>query len=233
MVAVTLALSRCSGSPSLCQVYAFLGRLLLRPSCRRGYWIRLYTVECAAGWKEERFAMDGTLTPIQAATQAAAQYVYQSAHKKGIEAGWNAGWEDIRAGLSMDAKAADTCSVSAVDDHAGFCGEEESKLQLDPAWAALFSEGAARRKREARKEREVCDSVVSSAEERQGQPRGGALVDLGGIEDQERRKRAVELYGERAEEVLTADAAMEARFTEASVSASAPLWPAVSLRYFV
>lgn len=167
--------------------------------------------------------MTELVSAAEAASLAAAQYVYSEAYKRGLEDGWAEGWA---AAFSANFAIADprlsnghSC-VQSVDDTYEDEEEEESDetLELAPEWAKFFaSREGERRRATAEKAPEVMEELSSGA------------IDLGGGAATKRKNQASMLYGVRAEEVLKADAAMEARFCAATAETPSPFWPVVAL----
>lgn len=95
--------------------------------------------------------------------------------------------------------------------------EPEVRLVLNPEWAAYF---AKRRKLAGERAEEEAAEEAAQAEA------AAAALDLGGGHDAARAARA-ERYGDRRDEVLRAEARLNAAFQLANHNA--PYWPALPL----
>lgn len=142
------------------------------------------------------------------------------AFRSGALEGWNRAWTDhYKAPFAAGEEAADQqASAHAV--------EEAPSFELSDEWAAFFARSAARRKQALTEEAE--EARAQEDEEREREEEDVPLF-LGGARDAASRIRAEKLYGSRAEEVLLAEARLDAVF-QAEISAHrAVAWPALPL----
>lgn len=159
----------------------------------------------------------------EAAARAAALYVWNGSHEKGAKAGWSAGWAAAIAEITEEA-----AQHGAREDHnpADSARIEEDEVssprdeiyELNPEWAALFVDGAARRAAERR-----ADALDRTKRSR-------VALDLGGAAEAARINEAKNLYGDNAKRLLETEAEMLATFDERVANAKAGLWPVLSIR---
>jgi hypothetical protein len=167
---------------------------------------------------------DSEVSPAEAAFHAGAQYVYSASYSKGYEDGWARGWQEaLTEGCASETTGTRHKPLNRLDpvEQRGQEDVPREALELSEEWAKIFADGAARRA--------AAVAAEEQAEARQEAVISGVAIDLGGRAEAQRQREAKQLYGERASEILAANAALDAQFADASSRTCAPLWPAVSL----
>lgn len=140
------------------------------------------------------------------------------AFRSGALAGWNRAWAEYYTASFADAQPRQPVLDTSEEAAPAF--------ELSDEWAAFFARGAARRKKA--REQEAEDARAEEADDREREEEAVPLF-LGGARDAASRTRAERLYGKRAEEVLLAEARIDARFQAEIASHRAAVWPALPL----
>lgn len=149
-----------------------------------------------------------------------------SAYQAAFRRGWDDAWRDHFASFhpppERDAPVEAACTEAETRAAAAAAAEAESPLQLvlNPEWAAFFARRRAEAAHRAAEEERLERERLQAEEE---------LVDLGGGADRKRVERAA-LYGVRRDEVLQAEAQINAHFQTQTRTRRAPHWPALPLR---
>lgn len=169
--------------------------------------------------------MEGFVFENESFARDAAEDVYKEWYKRGLQDGWTEGWfAALRSGA--EAERNERCIVNPHRncDPAERPGNLEMRdadtsttLELSPEWALFFAQRAVLRAAACNQDAELHDGGTHDE------------IDLGGGVAALRREQAEVLYGERAEEILRSDAAMEAQFIAATSEIPSPLWPVVAL----
>lgn len=147
------------------------------------------------------------------------------AYKVAFQRGWNKAWVQYYTSLAPQAIVNQPVLASHNIDNSPGKKEEvdvEPKFEVTKEWVEFFARNAALRK--AQIERQAREEQALS-----GDSHSEAQLELGGKHDSLQRQRAEELYGKRSEEVLKAEACINATFQTVSARRKAPLWPVLPL----
>lgn len=168
--------------------------------------------------------------------------VERETFRQGAVDGWNKAWTEYYATLSsksslkadeaqIERKFTDSTSVTDEQQDEGEEFEEaknpkeSTQFQLSAEWAALFAQGAERRRLAREEEEKEALQQARIAAETEAE----APIALGAEHDAAQRARTEQLYGARAAEVLREEARLNASFQAASAALRAPLWPILPL----
>lgn len=146
--------------------------------------------------------------PVKKATKSKA---YQEAYLQG----WNKAWVEYYTSLAPEA-AVDQPTVEKEEE------EDAPKFEVTKEWVEFFARNAALRK--AERERQALEEEGSA-----GDSHSEAEIELGGKHDSLQRARGEKLFGDRSDEVLRAEARLNATFQTVSARRRAPFWPVLPL----
>lgn len=153
------------------------------------------------------------------------------AYKESYLQGWNKAWVEYYTSLAPEAAIHVNQPILAGNNNNNQTEkkkeeeEDAPKFEVAKEWVEFFARNAALRKaeleRQAREEEALSGDSYSEAE-----------IELGGKNDSLQRARVEKLYGERSDEVLRAEARLNATFQTISARRRAPFWPVLPLNSY-